>query len=67
MGVEKREIEIGYAVGDSVRIIDDKLAGFIGVVDALEPARNMVRVIVPMFGRDTPAELRLDQVEPLSD
>lgn len=65
MGVEKREIELGYTVGDSVRIVDDKLAGFIGTVDALDTSRNMVRVIVPMFGRDTPAELRLDQVEPI--
>lgn len=67
MGVEKREIEIGYNVGDSVRIVDDKLAGFIGVVDALDTSRNMVRVIVPMFGRDTPAELRLDQVEAIDE
>ena len=67
MGVEKRELEIGYEVGDSVRIVDDKLAGFIGVVDALDTSRNMVRVIVPMFGRDTPAELRLDQVEAIDE
>ena len=58
MGVEKREVELGYDVGDSVRIMDDKLAGFIGTVEALDMNRGTVRVIVPMFGRDTPAELR---------
>ncbi len=67
MGVEKHEIEIGYAVGDSVRIVDTKFAGFIGVVEALEPSRNLVRVIVPAFGRDVPTELRLDQVEPIDE
>ena len=67
MGVEKREVELGYDVGDSVRLMDDKLAGFIGTVAALDLDRGTVRVIVPMFGRDTPAELRLDQVEALSD
>lgn len=67
MGVEERKIEIGYDVGDSVRIVDDKLAGFIGKVDALDTSRNTVRVIVPMFGRDTPAELRLDQVEAIDE
>ena len=67
MGVEKREVELGYDVGDSVRIMDDKLAGFICTVEALDMNRGTVRVIVPMFGRDTPAELRLDQVEALSD
>ncbi len=68
MGVEeKQEIEIGYGVGDSVRIVDDKLAGFIGVVEAVDISRNLVRVTVNMFGRDTPAELSLDQVEPLDE
>lgn len=67
MGVEKREIEIGYALGDSVRVIDGPLAGFIGAVDELEPDKNKVRVVVSMFGRETPVELALDQVETLDD
>ena len=48
MGVEKREIEVNYAVGDSVRVIDGPLAGFIGVVSALEPDKNRVNVTVSM-------------------
>ena len=67
LGVEKREIEINYDLGDSVRVIDGPLAGFIGVVDELEPDQNKVRVVVSMFGRETPVELELDQVETLND
>ena len=67
MGVEKREIEVNYAVGDSVRVIDGPLAGFIGVVSALEPDKNRVNVTVSMFGRETPVELELDQVETLEE
>ena len=67
MGVEKREIEINYALGDSVRVIDGQLSGFIGVVDELEPDKNKVRVVVSMFGRETPVELELDQVETLDE
>ena len=67
MGVEKREIEINYALGDSVRVIDGPLSGFIGVVDELEPDKNKVRVVVSMFGRETPVELELDQVETLDE
>ena len=63
LGVEKREIEVNYAVGDSVRVIDGPLAGFIGVVSALEPDKNRVNVTVSMFGRETPVELELDQVQ----
>lgn len=67
MGVEKREILLGYALGDNVRVIDGPLAGFIGIVDALEPEKNKVRVVVSMFGRETPVELELDQVEALDE
>ncbi|MDO5141716.1 MAG: transcription termination/antitermination protein NusG [Eubacteriales bacterium] len=67
MGVEKREIEVDYGVGDSIRVIDGPLAGFIGVVSAVEPDKDRVDVTVSMFGRETPVELTLDQVEPLDE
>ena len=63
LGVEKHEIVVGYDVGDSVKITDGPLTSFIGVVDALDIDKNKVRVIVSMFGRETPVELELDQVE----
>ena len=58
MGVEKREIEVNYAAGDSVRVIDGPLAGFIGVVSSVEPDKNKVDVTVSMFGRETPGRAR---------
>ena len=67
LGVEKREIEVNYAAGDSVRVIDGPLAGFIGVVSSVEPDKNKVDVTVSMFGRETPVELELDQVETLDE
>ena len=67
LGVEHREIVVGYAVGDSVKVNDGPLAGFIGVVDELEPEKDRVRVIVSMFGRETPVDLELDQVEVIKD
>jgi len=63
LGVEKHEIVVNYAVGDSVKIADGPLTSFIGVVEALDIDKNKVRVIVSMFGRETPVELELDQVE----
>lgn len=65
LGVDKREIAIYFAVGDSVKITDGPLSGFIGTVDELQPDSNRVRVVVSMFGRDTPVELQLNQVETL--
>lgn len=63
LGVEKREITVGFSVGDSVRVIDGPLDGFIGTVDELDPDKGRVRVTVSMFGRETPVDLELDQVE----
>ncbi len=52
-------------VGDSVRITDSPFEDSIGVVDQIDLQNNSVRVIIHMFGRETPVELELDQVEPL--
>lgn len=63
LGVEKKEIVVNYAVGDTVRIADGPLENFSGVVGEIDRDRNMVRVTVSMFGRDQQVELELDQVE----
>lgn len=67
LGVERHEIVTGYGVGDNVKVIDGPLAGFNGVVEELEPEKDRVRVVVSMFGRETPIDLNLDQVEEIND
>ena len=64
LGVEKREVVVSYEVGDSVRITDGALESFLGTVEEIDLDRSKVRVVVSMFGRETPVELELDQVEP---
>jgi transcriptional antiterminator NusG len=66
-GVERHEVVVNYKVGDTVRIADGPLTSFTGRVEALDIDKNSVRVIVSMFGRETPIELELDQVETISD
>ena len=63
LGVEKREVVVSYGVGDSVKITDGALASFIGTVEELDTDRGKVKVVVSMFGRETPVDLELDQVE----
>jgi transcriptional antiterminator NusG len=63
MGMEKHEIVVQYSVGDHVRIMDGPLASFTGIVEEIEPDKNRVSVMVSMFGRETPVDLELDQVE----
>ena len=63
LGVEKKEIVVNYAVGDTVSIIDGALENFTGVVQEIDQEKNMVRVTISMFGRENSVELELDQVE----
>ena len=63
LGVEKRQIEVNYSVGDMVRIVDGPLENFTGVVDEIDLDKNKIRVTISMFGRETPVELELDQAE----
>ena len=65
MGMEKHEIVVRYQVGDHVKIVDGPLSSFTGVVEEIEPEKNRVSVMVSMFGRETPVEMELDQVETL--
>jgi transcriptional antiterminator NusG len=63
LGVEQKEVEVSYDVGDSVHIIDGPLEGFVGTVEEVDVDKNRVRVTVSMFGRKTPVELELNQAE----
>ena len=67
LGVEKREYNIAFSEGDRVRIVDGPLDTFIGVVEELDLEHEKVRVVVSMFGRETPVELDLGQVETVSE
>ena len=67
LGVEKREVVVGNQVGDNVKIPDGALESFLGTVEEIDLDRSKVRVVVSMFGRETPVELELDQVEPVQD
>ena len=67
LGVERHEIVTGYQIGDTVKVTDGPLAGFLGTVEELEPDKDRVRVVVSMFGRETPVDLELDQVEEIKE
>jgi transcription antitermination factor NusG len=58
-------IKVGISKGQSVRIIDGPFIDFIGVVDEINAEKGKVRVLVSFFGRETPVELDLLQIEKL--
>ena len=62
MGVEQVETVVDYEVGDSVRVIEGPLESFIGTVEEISIDKKKVRVMVSMFGRETPVELDFIQI-----
>lgn len=62
---KKRVVEVSYAVGDQVTVIDGPFATMAAVVSDVEPATQKLTVLVSIFGRDTPVELGFHQVEKL--
>jgi transcriptional antiterminator NusG len=68
LGQVKREVQvpkIRVEVGQSVEVRDGPFEGFTGVVEEVHPDRGKVRVVVSMFGRDTPLELDFGQIQEL--
>lgn len=63
MGFEETPINIDYEVNDSVRITNGPLVDFIGTVQEINKEKHKVKVLVSMFGRETPVELEFSQVQ----
>lgn len=67
MGMEApTRVKLHLEVGQSIRVIHGPFQDFHGVVDEVTPDREKVRVLISIFGRETPVELDFSQVEKLS-
>ncbi|HYR50342.1 MAG TPA: KOW motif-containing protein, partial [Candidatus Eisenbacteria bacterium] len=63
MKQEAPKIRVEFQVGESVRVVDGPFTDFHGKVDEINPEKGKLKVLVNMFGRETPVELDLLQVE----
>jgi len=63
MGFEDLPVNVDYEVEESVRIINGPLEGFVGTVKEINTEKGKVKVLVSMFGRETPVELEFSQVQ----
>jgi transcriptional antiterminator NusG len=65
--LESRERpRLAFSPGDTVRVIEGAFADFNGKVESVDPERNKVKILINIFGRETPVELEVDQVEKIS-
>ena len=58
-------MRVGFVPGQSIRIVDGPFEDFVGTVDEINTEKGRVKVVVNMFGRETPVELDFLQVEKL--
>jgi transcriptional antiterminator NusG len=65
MSAEAPKIRVGFKPGQSIRVTDGPFTDFVGVVDEISPGKGKVKVLLSLFGRDTPVELDFLQVEKL--
>ncbi|HHV34250.1 MAG TPA: transcription termination/antitermination protein NusG [Syntrophomonadaceae bacterium] len=65
IGLTEAPVKIDLDIGESVRVVAGPFENFIGSVEEIYPEKSKLRVLVSMFGRETPVELEFTQVEKL--
>ena len=60
---ERPAQKVDFEKGENIRVVDGPFVNFTGVVDEVHPDRSKVKVMVGIFGRNTPVELEILQVE----
>ena len=65
MATEAPRVKIGFRKGQSIRVTDGPFIDFVGVVDEINMGKGKVKVLLSLFGQETPVELDLLQVEKL--
>ena len=65
MGFEEVPVNVDYEVNDSVQILNGAFKDLIGTVKEINKEKHKVKVLVSMFGRETPVELEFSQVQKL--
>ena len=65
MAAEAPRVKVGFRTGQSVRVTDGPFIDFVGVVDDISAGKGKVKVLLSLFGRETPVELDFLQVEKL--
>jgi transcriptional antiterminator NusG len=65
MSAEAPKVKVGFRKGQSVRVIDGPFIDFVGVVDEINMEKGKVKVLLSLFGQETPVELDFLQIDKL--
>jgi transcriptional antiterminator NusG len=65
MSAEVPKVKVGFRKGQSVRVTDGPFIDFVGVVDEINTAKGKAKVLLSLFGQETPVELDFLQIDKL--
>ena len=65
MKMEAPKYKASFSVGEAVKIVDGPFADFLGTIDNIDEEKGKIKVLVSIFGRETPVELDFLQVAKL--
>jgi len=65
MSAEAPKVKVGFRKGQSVRVTDGPFIDFVGVVDEINMEKGKVKVLLSLFGQETPVELDFLQIDKL--
>lgn len=63
MGMEEAKPKVAFQVGESVKVISGPFQNFIGMIEEVFPDKGKIKVLVAMFGRETPVEIDYSQAQ----
>ncbi len=63
LGVEDKHIDVDFEIGENVRVKEGPFANYSGTIEEIDKDKGKIKVLVNMFGRDTPVELDFTQIE----
>jgi transcription termination/antitermination protein NusG len=65
MGFEEKRVDLNFEIGETVKVKEGPLTNKTGIIEEMDKTKSKLRVLVDMFGRDTPVELDVSQVDKL--
>ncbi|WP_053364756.1 MULTISPECIES: transcription termination/antitermination protein NusG [Bacillaceae] len=65
MGVEEKRVDVNFEIGETVRVKEGPFTDKTGIIEEMDKTKSKLRVLVDMFGRDTPVELDFSQIDKL--
>ncbi|MFD2681013.1 transcription termination/antitermination protein NusG [Bacillus seohaeanensis] len=65
MGMQEKKVDVNFELGETVKVNEGPFANFSGSIEEIDATKTKVKVLVNMFGRETPVELDFTQIDKL--